>query len=65
MDVTDDGGSTDNSVESPMTQHQAPLEPPTGRAAANPSFAAHVAVWLALVVFLVALALMAWGVSSG
>lgn len=47
-----------------MSQQQAPSEPPNGKAPAYPSLAAHVAVWLALVVFLVALALMAWGTSS-
>ena len=44
---------------------QAPLDPSKGRSGTNPSMAAHVAVWLALVVFLVALALMAWGASTG
>ena len=47
-----------------MTQRQAPFEPRNSRPSANPSLAAHVAVWLALVAFLVALALMAWGASS-
>ena len=47
-----------------MTQPHAPLEPQNRRTAVSHALAAHVAVWLALVVFLVALALMAWGASS-
>ena len=47
-----------------MTQHDAPSEPRKGRGSSSPSLAAHVAVWLALIVFLVGLALMAWGASS-